>query len=160
MSVIENNKAVSFTYSMTDASGKLLEQSDVPVDYVHGLNSGLLPKVEQTLAGKQVGDKVEITITPDDGFGRPDPNLIFSDSIDNVPPEYRKVGAEAQFKNDAGEIKTFVVTKVTRKKVIMDGNHPYAGKTLVFHVTIIDVRDATADEIASARFETVSQTVH
>lgn len=153
MSVVENSKAVFITYSVTDKNGRLLEQKDLPTGYLHGAGSGLPEKVEQALAGKQAGDSVDVRVSPEEGFGRPNPNLIFSDSIDNIPPEMRKVGAETQFQSEEGESRTFTVSKVTRKKVIFDGNHPFAGKTLDFHITITDIREASAEELASGQVE-------
>ncbi len=160
MSRVEQNKAVFITYTVTDEAGKVLEQNDLPVGYVHGAGSGLLDKVEQALDGRQAGDRLEITIRPEDGFGDPDPSLILTEDIDNVPPEYRRVGAEAQFQNEAGDVKTFVVTDVSDSKVTLDGNHPFAGKTLVFTVKIVEVRDATPDEIQSGRLDGMMQKLH
>jgi FKBP-type peptidyl-prolyl cis-trans isomerase SlyD len=71
---------------------------------------------------------------------------MFTDAIENVPPPYRRIGAEAMFQNEAGETKTMIVTKIENGEITLDGNHPFAGKDLVFRVTIIDVRDATAQE--------------
>ena len=160
MAKVENNKAVFITYTLTDEDGNVLERNDLPVGYVHGTDSGLLDKVEKELEGHVAGDKLEIKVRPEDGVGYPDPNLVFVDVIKNVPPEYRHIGAQAQFNNDEGETKTFVVTDISNGKVTLDGNHPFAGKTMVFAVTITEVRDATADEISTGSLEDTTQTVH
>lgn len=143
------NKVVSVTYSIIDASGEVLEQSDLPVDYLHGSENGLFMKVEEALEGKAAGDSVEVTLTPEEGFGQRDPTLTYSDKIENVPPEYRKLGAEAEFRNEQGGSIKMVVTHVDKGTITLDGNHPFAGKSLTFHVKIVGVRDATAEELES-----------
>ena len=148
---IEKNKAVYFTYLITDDQGKLMDQYDLPTGYVHGTNSGLLPKLETSLEGHVEGDKVEITITPKEGFGEIDPELIYTDKLDNVPPEFRHVDAMPQFQNDQGEVKTFTVISIDGDQIIMDGNHPFAGKTIIFIITVNEIRDADDDEISSGK---------
>ena len=160
MAKVGNNKAVFFTYTVTDEAGNILEQVGLPVGYIHGLESGLLEKVENALVGHEAGEILDITIRPEDGFGARDPDLVIVDAVENVPAEYREIGAEAQFQNENGDKKTFVVTDVSDGKVTLDGNHPYAGKTRIFIVTITEVRDATPDEINSGSPEELPRTVH
>ncbi len=157
---IVQNKAVYFTYRVTDEEGNLMEQSDLPIGYVHGANSGLLPKLEEALAGHKEGDELEIDVSPEEGFGQPDPDLIYRDKLDNVPPEYRFVGATPQFQNDQGDVKTFTVTSIENNEITMDGNHPYAGKTIRFVVKVHEVRDADNDEIASGRPKDAPPIIH
>ncbi len=145
---ISRNKAVQFTYSIADDEGNIVEQVDLPVNYVHGASHmGLIDRVEHALEGCQAGDKIVVDVPPEEGFGEVDPSLSFTDDIDNVPPQFRKVGARVEMANDAGETKTFVVTKIEDGKLTVDGNHPLAGKTARFTVNVLDVRDATEDEI-------------
>lgn len=146
---VTKHKVVHITYQITDRSGSVLERIDLPVGYVHGGKSDLFPQVEERLDGCAVGDTVDVTLPPQDAFGYPDPNLTFTDAIDNVPPEYRRPGAEAMFKNERGETITMTVVGVKDGKVTLDGNHPLAGKTITFHVTVADIRDASRDEIAN-----------
>ena len=147
------NKVVTVSYSIMSEAGEILERVDLPVNYVHGGGSGLFDKVELALDGQKVGDTVEVTLTPEEGFGPWNPEMTFRDAIDNVPPEFRRVGAEAEFSNaDGGTIK-MVVTSVADGMVILDGNHPFAGKTVKFVVTIDGVRDATSEEIRSRQTE-------
>lgn len=148
---ITRHKAVFFTYLIVDETGDTVEQSDAPIGYVHGANSQLLDKVEQCLEGHRSGDLVEVEVAPEEGFGPYDPGLTFTDDLVNVPSELHHVGAETPMTNEAGEVKTFVVTRIADGKLTVDGNHPYAGRTMRFRVTIKEVRDATAEEIASGR---------
>ncbi len=145
---VKKNKVVSVTYSIVDEQGEVLEQSDIPVDYLHGVDGKLFPKVEQALEGRAVGDSVEVTLPPDEAFGQPDPALIFVDDLHNAPPEFRVVGAKPSFENAQGEAIEMTVTRIEDGKITIDGNHPFAGKTLTFHVTVMAVRDALAEELA------------
>lgn len=148
-SVVTANKAVFITYTITDDQGNLFERYDVPVGYVHGVNSELFIQIENALDGHKVGDKVEVRLHPEESFGYPDPGLIAVDAIENVPPEYRVVGAEAVLENEKGESRTMTVTKIEDGKITIDGNHPLAGKMITFAVTIAEIRDATQAEIAN-----------
>lgn len=147
--IVGNDMVVSFTYSIVDDSGEVLEQSDLPISYVHGGKHDLFEKVEQALDGSMVGDTVEVELTPEEGFGPHDPSLTYTDSIENVPDEFRRIGAEVEMMNDQGESRKFTVTRIEDGKLTVDGNHPMAGKSIVFHIKVTDIRDATIDEIAS-----------
>ena len=144
--VVEKNKVVAITYSIIDASGVILEQSDIPVYYVHGGPNDMFPDVEDALDGKSLGDSVEVVLPPEKAFGYHDPSMTFTDDIDNVPPEFRRVGAEVEMQNDRGEVRSFFVSKIEDGKLTVDGNHPFAGKTLTYAVTVADIRDATEEE--------------
>lgn len=146
---VARNKAVFFTYSIKDEHGATVEQSDMPIGYVHGASSNLLEKLEQALDGRSIGDVVEVIVEPKDGFGEHDPALTFTDELANTPPELRFVGAEAQMQNEDGELKTFIVTKIENGKLTVDGNHPYAGKSVTYRATITEIRAATPQEIVS-----------
>ena len=140
---IKLGKFVSLTYSISDTDGNMLEHNDLPVSYIHGGDQELLGGMDRAVSGKSAGDEVEVEVPPERGFGPHDPNLTFTDEMDNVPPQFRHVGAEVQMKNEAGEVKTFFVTKIEDGKLTVDGNHPMAGKTLRVNVKILEVRDAT-----------------
>jgi len=146
-SVITKDKVVTVSYRIEDESGETVEAVETPVSYLHGRNSGLFEKVEEALDGQAVGDVVSVTLTPEDGFGDWDPERTFTDAIENVPPEYRKLGAVAEFHNDMGDTLQMTVTHVDSGTVTLDGNHPLAGKTVTFHVKVLDTRDATPDEL-------------
>ncbi len=148
---IGKNKAVHVTYVILNERGDVFEQYDIPVGYVHGADSGLFEKIEKTLEGRVAGDKVEVKLTPQEGFGMPQPELTFTDDIDNVPPEFRRIGAEVEFENDKGENMKFLVTKIENGKLTIDANHPLAGQTVTFVVNVVSVRDATPSEIANGR---------
>ncbi|MES9877801.1 MAG: FKBP-type peptidyl-prolyl cis-trans isomerase [Candidatus Sedimenticola sp. PURPLELP] len=146
--VIQPGKFVSLTYTIVDSDGNVLEQNDIPVSYVHGGETELIGSMDKAVAGKVAGDEVEVEVPPSDGFGESDPDLMFTDDLANVPPQFHQVGAEVQMQNDSGDTKTFYVTKIEDGKLTVDGNHPLAGKTLMVRVKILEVRDATAEDMA------------
>jgi FKBP-type peptidyl-prolyl cis-trans isomerase SlyD len=144
---VGKNKVVSLTYMIFNDQGEVQEQSDIPVSYLHGdANSDLFPKVAEALEGAGPGDVIEVTLSPEEGFGIYDPSKTYSDVIDNVPPEFREIGAEAEFQNEIGESITMTVTEIKDGRITLDGNHPFAGKTMKFRITTKDVRDASESE--------------
>lgn len=144
---VEDQKVVTFIYSILDQDGSTLEQSDIPLSYMHGIDGKMYEKVEKAMTGKKVGEEIRVDVAPDDGFGSPDPELTYSDAIENVPPEFRQIGAEAEFEDPEGERITMIVTNIENGQITLDGNHPFAGKTVTFVIKIIDIRDASLDEI-------------
>ncbi|QYZ66099.1 MAG: peptidylprolyl isomerase [Gammaproteobacteria bacterium (ex Lamellibrachia satsuma)] len=147
--VIKTGKFVSLTYSIVEEEGNVLEQSDLPVNYIHGGETELIGGMDAAVTGRSPGDNVSFTLSPDQGFGDHDPDLTFTDDIANVPPEFRKLGAEVQMQNEQGEAKSFFVTRIENGKLTVDGNHPLAGKTLTVNIKIVEVRDATKEDAMS-----------
>lgn len=157
---VARNKVVYVTYSIIDQSGSVFEQSDVPIGYVHGGNSPLFEKIEMALDGHRIGDKVEVSLDPAEGFGPHDPNLTFTDDIDNVPHEFRRVGAEAELQNEQGESMVFRVSRIADGKLTLDGNHALAGQTVTFVVNVANIRDANMDEIVNGLPVDQSHSLH
>lgn len=149
MHTVSRNMVVYLTYTILDQNGGLFEQIDLPIGYVHGVNGPLFEKIEHALEGRQAGDCVEVTLSPSDGFGEHKPELAFTDDIDNVPPEHRRLGSEVMFENERGERIGLRVTRIADGKLTVDGNHPLAGQTVKFVVNIVGMRPATLEEIAS-----------
>ena len=144
--VISKHKVVAITYTIVDDSGIILEQSDIPVYYVHGGPNDMFPDIEAALDGCSPGDSVEVVLPPEKAFGYHDPAMTFTDDIDNVPPEFRRVGAEVEMQNDRGETRSFFVSKIEADKLTVDGNHPFAGRTLTVRVRIVEVREPRPDD--------------
>lgn len=147
--VVRRNVVVYLTYTIWDGQGRLFEQYDLPVAYVHGVNGPLFEKIEAALEGKRIGDRVEVTLPPADGFGEHKPELTFTDEIGNVPPQHRSLGSEMMFENERGEQMVFRVTRIENGRLTVDANHPLAGQTVRFVVTVAGLRPATLDEIAN-----------
>jgi FKBP-type peptidyl-prolyl cis-trans isomerase SlyD len=140
---ISNQKLVSMTYSIHEGTN-LLENVDTPVSFIYGKETNLLPIVEKSLIGKEKGNELTIEVSPELGFGNIDKNLIFIDSIDNVPKEYSKIGMQIDFENDKGLKRKFRVTNIDKDEITFDGNHPFSGKTLIYKIKIIDVANTEA----------------
>ena len=139
----------------------VVEQHDVPVGYVQGANSGILPAIESAVAGRSIGERIEIKLLPAEGYGERDESLMFVDDIENVPPEFRRVGAEVMFENESGETKVFYVTAIENGQLTLDGNPSLAGQTVTCLVNVIDIRDATPEEIQNGRpLDVKTGTVH
>lgn len=145
---ISINKYVKLIYRIVDQSnGEVIEQVEDPLGYVQGDNTLLFNQVTKELEGKCVGDEVEILLKAKDAFGPKIDELIFTDDLNNVPLEYRFIGATVSMQNDKGGTKDFIVSNIEDGKLTIDGNHPLAGKDIVFYVEVLSIRDATADEI-------------
>jgi len=149
---VSNKKHVMFSYTIVDANaGDVLEQVEIPMGYIHGGEQRMFDKVEKAMVGCAEGDEIEVTLAASEAFGDADPELVFTDSMENVPPQFHKIGAEVEFKNEQGEVKSFTVTKIEDGLLTIDGNNPLVGKSLVFKVTIHDIRDATEKEIKAGK---------
>ncbi len=146
-----SNTVVTLTFQLYDGDGTLLESTEEPIAYLHGGHSGMLPKLEEALATKKAGDSVSVTVEPEDAFGEYDPELVKIEPADRLPPEV-EVGmqfeAYANPDDKEGEGVVFTVTDIADGKVVLDGNHAWAGKSLRFDCHIIDVRPATEEEVA------------
>lgn len=145
--IVSKNKVVSITYTLRDQSGTMVEMSDLPVSYVHRGKSDLFEKIEAALEGRRVGDEVKVDLTPEEGFGYPNPELTFTDDVENMPPELRRVGVQLEAQNQTGDVLQFTVTRIEDGKLTVDANHPLAGQTVHFDVKVAGIRDATPDEL-------------
>lgn len=144
---IGQDTVVSLSYELHDAEGKLIEKTKAPIAYIHGGHHGIFPLVEDALDGKAVGDACEVKLTPDDAFGTYDAAMVREEPRDLFP---KNVSVGMQFEGAAegsGDHTVYTVTKVTDDKVHVDGNHPLAGKTLVFSCKVTGVRKATEEEL-------------
>ncbi len=140
---IQDDKFVSLTYTIEDVAGNTLEHNDLPVSYIHGGDQELIGGMDRAVKGKCAGETVSMELSPEQGFGAHDASLTFIDDLKNVPEQFHAIGAEVRMQNDAGETKSFYVTKIENGKLTVDGNHPFAGKALRVKVKILEVRDAT-----------------
>ena len=145
--VVEENMVVSIHYRLTDDQQQEIENSygDVPMIYLHGHNN-LIPGLESVLDGKQAGDQLSVTVAPEDGYGEYNDALkqqLPSEAFAGLDP---KVGMQFTADTDNGPMQVNVL-EVTDETVTVDGNHPFAGKTLHFEVEVTEIRDATPTEL-------------
>ncbi len=145
--VVSKDKVISITYIIHDQQGDVFEYSDLPIAYLHGSGSDLFDKIESALDGRQVGDKIEVELSPADGFGEHKADLTFTDDVENVPEELHQVGQQFEAQNAKGEVMNFTVTGINGDKLTVDANHPLAGQAVKFTVTIKEIRDATEEEL-------------
>ncbi len=144
---IQDGKFVELTYKVTDKkSGHVLTRVEFPLGYVHGHNEILAPSVHKELEGKSAGDVIEVPIDGNQIFGPRDESLVFTDSLENVPEEYRQIGASILMESDSGQTRSFLVTQMDDERLTVDGNNPLCGRAVVFSLEILTVRDATDEE--------------
>lgn len=144
---IEKNTAVTLRFKVADAQGKLIEQSAEPTAYLHGGYDNTLPKIEEALEGQEVGYTTTLALQPADAFGERDESLVRTIPKSEFPPGV-KVGGQLEGTTDGGTPHVFHVMKIKGQEVLLDGNHPLAGKALRFTITVTGVRAASAEEVA------------
>ena len=142
------NTVVSITYELLDSNGNVLESSKDPVSYLHGGYDNIFPRVEEELHGKSIGDTVEITLEPADAFGEYDEELVQMEPVSAFPSKDLKVGMQFEGEDESGEVILYTITNIDDGKVIVDGNHPWAGERVLFKATIADVRKAGEEEVS------------
>lgn len=144
---IEKNTVVSLEFVLCETDGTVLEKSEEAIEYLHGGYSGMFDAVEEKLDGKEAGAELAIRLEPDEAFGvydeelkRKEPRSAFPSNIE-VGQRFEGRGAES------GHTHIFTIVAVDDDSVEVDGNHPYAGKTLDFNCTVLSVRRATREEM-------------
>ncbi|BCT67096.1 MULTISPECIES: FKBP-type peptidyl-prolyl cis-trans isomerase [Nitrosospira] len=145
---IEKDSVVSLNYKLSDLAGKIMEEPDAPISYLHGGYDGIFPMVEEELHRKEVGYSCSVLMEPENTFGEYDSDLVRVEPRDLFPDN---VTVGMQFEGgEEGSDDAFIytVTDIAEDKVVVDGNHPFAGVTLRFDCTVTAVRPATAEELA------------
>jgi len=145
---ISANTVVTLSYKLYSAAGELVEETSAPISYLHGGHHGIFPKIEEALANKRAGDVCTVTLEPEDAFGEYDAELVRVETPDRFPEDVQ-VGMqfEEAADDDENAARIFTVTDITGGRVVVDGNHPLAGQRLRFDCTVLDVRQATPDEL-------------
>lgn len=145
---IAKHKVVSIDYTLTNDAGDVVDSSagGEPLVYLHGMHN-IISGLENALEGKSAGDTLQVTIAPKDGYGE-----RVDAMVQTVPRELfqgvdqLEVGMQFQANTDSG-VQVVTITAVEGDEVTVDGNHPLAGENLNFDVTVVDVRDASDEEI-------------
>jgi FKBP-type peptidyl-prolyl cis-trans isomerase SlyD len=145
---IGKDKVVSIDYTLTNAQGEVLDSSKgrEALPYLHGA-SNIIPGLESALEGKSAGDQIRVTVQPDQAYGQLDPALVQGvprdkfQGMTNIQP-----GMQFTAQTSHGR-RIVTVAKVDEKEITIDANHPLAGVTLTFDVTVKDVREATPEEL-------------
>jgi FKBP-type peptidyl-prolyl cis-trans isomerase SlyD len=144
---IEKNAAVTLRFKVTDSLGKVVEESKEPMVYLHGGYGNTLPKIEEALDGQVTGFQTTLALSAADAFGVRDEELVQTIPKSQFPPGV-KVGGQLEGHGDDGRAHVFTVMKIKGDTVLLDGNHPLAGKDLIFSLGVLEVRAASEEEIA------------
>lgn len=145
---IGKDKVVSIDYTLKDVNGDIIDTSDgrTPLDYIHGSGS-IIQGLENALEGRSAGDELTVTIPPEEAYGLRDESL--AQSVDRKifdTEEALEVGMQFQAPTEQGMM-IVTVTEIEGDSVTVDTNHPLAGEILHFDVAVVDVRDATEEEL-------------
>ncbi len=147
---IAKDTVVSLHYKLSDAQGNLIEESSEPMVYLHGGYGNTLPKIEAALDGQPVGYQTLLQVEPEDAFGEYEAELVKVEPRNLFPAEL-EVGMQFEGSPDDAphaEVRIFTVTDIADGKVVLDGNHPLAGMALRFALNVVEVRKASAEEVA------------
>ncbi|MDX2020710.1 MAG: peptidylprolyl isomerase [Deltaproteobacteria bacterium] len=144
---IESRKVVTLEYTLTDEGGDVLDTSKggEPLVYLHG-SGNIIPGLESALAGKGEGESLKVTVSPEDAYGDRDEDLMQTVPKSHFGDEELEVGMQFQARGPEGPV-LLTIVRVLADTVTLDANHPLAGKTLSFDVTVLSVRDATLEEL-------------
>jgi FKBP-type peptidyl-prolyl cis-trans isomerase SlyD len=146
---IAKDTVVSIDYRLHLGDGKTVDESDAgdPLVYLQGYEE-IVPGLEKALEGKKAGETLKVTVTPEEGYGEYDPDGVEEVPREDFPPEMElEEGGIVTATDEDGDDVEFLVKELRPKTVVVDFNHPLAGKTLHFEVTVREVRKATAEEL-------------
>ncbi len=149
MSVAAQNTVVHISYVLKDTKGEILDQAEAGDNfhYLHG-HENIVPGLEKAISGKSIGDKLEVSLTPDEGYGDYDPARVRTIPKSEFPARMRnpKPGTMLQIEED-GHWRVWRVEKVEADTITLDGNHELAGQDLHFSVEILGIRLASPEEL-------------
>jgi FKBP-type peptidyl-prolyl cis-trans isomerase SlyD len=142
---VARNKVVTISYEVAEKGKGKLE--DGTLDYLHGFKN-LMPALEKFLADKKEGFSGKVEMGPRDAFGEKNPELAMQIPKTQLEkPEEITVGMQIELESEEGVIPA-LVTAIGETEISVDGNHPYAGKTITFDVKVVKIRDASAEELS------------
>lgn len=151
---ITKDKHVSIEYTLKDAAGNVIDtnKDQEPLGYVQGY-ALIVPGLEKALEGKSGGESFKVVVPPEEGYGERDEDLVFDVDREDFEDEGQiEIGMIFDTIIDGDEIEVAVVG-VNENEITVDGNHELAGKPLHFEIKILEVRDASAEEIQDAQHE-------
>ena len=137
---IENGTKVQLEYTLKDDGGKVLDSNKgkEPLTYTQGQKQ-IIPGLEQALGGMRAGEEKKVTIKPADAYGEVNPNAVTEVPREMLPPDAVTVGTELVAQSQGGDRRIVRIKEVREKTVVIDLNHPLAGKTLFFDVKVLGV---------------------
>ncbi len=137
---IEPGATVQIEYTATDEGGKLLDSNKgkAPLTFTEGQHQ-IIPGLEKALVGMHPGEEKQVTVKPADAYGEVNPAAVLEVPKDRIPADDLTVGKELIAHNQTGQRRLVTVKEIKEQTVILDLNHPLAGKTLVFDVKVVGV---------------------
>jgi FKBP-type peptidyl-prolyl cis-trans isomerase SlyD len=140
---VREGSRVALEYTLSDETGKVIESNKgkEPMSYIHGKGQ-IIPGLEKQLSGMKVGEEKKVQVKPEDGYGPINPEAFQEISKDKLPPEALKVGTMLMAQGPQGQGIPARVHEIKDNTVIMDFNHPMAGKTLSFDIKISEIKTA------------------
>lgn len=146
---VGQDKVVRLQFCVTDASSGRMLQYGNDLVYLHGGYGGAFPKVETLLEGCRVGDCRNATLLPAESYGQRDPNLVLVLPLDEFPEPLPEPGSQVEGHLPDGRSMFFTVAKIHAEHITLDGNHPFAGKSLSFEFEVLEIRDSSETERAA-----------
>lgn len=152
---VAQNRVVTIDYTLKDGDSQVIDTSEgrEPLAYIHGTGQ-IIPGLERALEGKGAGEDVSVSISPEEGYGERDDSMVLTipreqfEGVDQIDP-----GMQFQAETDEG-VQILTVLEAGDQEVTVDGNHPLAGMTLNFDVSIQEVRDAEQEELEHGHVHT------
>ncbi len=153
--VISKDCIVTLDYTINDTDGNLLHKEEEPIVYLHGDYGQIFLAVEKVLEGKSVGDTFETSLSCDEAFGEYDPELVVTEKLSELPADI-SIGMEidgsvedddGDEEEDEEDIIIYTVTAINGDEATLDANHPLAGLDLVFKGIILEIQEASEEEI-------------
>ncbi len=143
------NSVVTIEYTLTDDAGNVIDSSKGgdPLAYIHGIGN-IIPGLEAALEGKRAGDALKVAVAPAEGYGERDDSMMQAvprQMFEN--PDEIQAGMQFHTMTEDGHTMVVTVVEITPETITVDANHPLAGQNLNFDVTIVEVREATAEEL-------------
>ena len=144
--MIKNGSVVSFEYVLSDENGKLIESTKgkESVIYTHGQQQ-IAPALEKELSGMEVNEEKNIRLLPEEAFGPVDPNGFKEVSKKDIPAEDLKVGTTLHVRGRSGEELDLRIHEIKEETVVLDLNHPLAGKTLNFAIKVLNIQPGSSE---------------
>ena len=145
--VVKDGSVVSLQYSLSEENGDLIESNKGkdPLKYTHG-NKQIVPGLEKEMTGMKVGGEKRVKVKPEDAYGLISPKAFQEVPREQIPANGLKVGATLSAKGPHGQEIPVRVHEIKEKTVVLDLNHPMAGKTLLFEIKILDVQPSVASK--------------
>ena len=159
MMTIAENHVVEMNYKLTSTDGEMLDSSEGkgPLAFIMG-HQNIIPGLEKGMAGKSVGDKFKVSVAPEEAYGMRDDRMVQSVPKEHFGADAEKIeiGSQIQVQDQSGQVMIVTAVEIKEQEIVLDGNHPLAGETLHFDVEIVNVRDASEEEVAQGQVKAKS----